>query len=644
MLSLFGFGWNALAKAIVDVGLDTLLSLIGDGVRSLLDALLGFLATTTDPVFSSGWWTSGGETLWLQVVAVAGSIMAIALMLAALEAMWSGTVAPIARALGALPMAVVKTAALVSVTSLLVSGTDQVADAFDGSILGQLTTPTRIAEAIAATGLIGIIFALVLVLAVLALWAELAVRASVIYLVVMAAPMILAASIHPKLRGSWTKLAEIGAAVIFSKILVALAISIAFSELAGISASPSFAEGIGALVAGIATLGIACFAPFVLFRLFALEVSHLEGLSRRPVRAARDAQQLSYYHRGSSFGSFLNRHGSEPGTVGGAGLPPGGGPMPGGGPSGGGGTAGTGGAAVPAGALLVGGQRLASAAKEATIGGIGAIADTEHGRGQDPGALPRRARETVATGPAAGSLAGAAVVDDGAARAGESSARARPRRAEERTGEPMGSAGPVGCAAPTHRLDEHTSPGPGISDRPAAQAARPARAPSSSARLKPQREHATSGNARRSVEPPIPDTGVAGRPAGRRPPADLAGGSLRSEPARSRTGASATLDGSYLDAALPRRSGRAAQTAAPSSAQVRVGADAVSPRDAAQQQQQQQQQQLSRLPHASEPFGAAPPGEPRSDAGPPLALVDASAAIEQTEWRSRSQRSGADNG
>jgi hypothetical protein len=221
------------------------------------------------------------------VLEIAGMIVVLAVVIAAFEGIWTGSTTPIVKAVSALPGAFLKTALLVPVTALLVSGTDQVSDFLDGSILEHLgASPAAIAAAIADTDVVGMIVALVIIGAVLALWAELAIRAAMIYLVVMTAPMVIMASVHPRLRQSWNKFAEIGAALIFSKVLVALALTVGFSQLVSVPNAPSFSESVAALVVGIATLAIACFSPFVLFRLISAEVAQFEGLARRPVRAA----------------------------------------------------------------------------------------------------------------------------------------------------------------------------------------------------------------------------------------------------------------------------------------------------------------------------------------------------------------------
>ena len=262
---------------------------------------------------------------------IAGSIMVVALTVAALEGIWTGSTTPITKAVTALPAAVLKTALLVPLTALLVGGTDQIANWLDGSILHGLglapaAVGVAIAAAIADTDVVGLIVALILICAVLAIWAELAVRAALVYLVVMTAPMVIMASVHPRLRQSWTRLAEIGAAVIFAKVLIALSLAVGFSEITSVTSSSSFSQALAALLVALTTLGISCFAPFVLFRLISVEVAQLEGLARRPARAVRDAQQLAYYNR-HGLSSYLNRmSGERPGAAG----PPGSAGFPGG--------------------------------------------------------------------------------------------------------------------------------------------------------------------------------------------------------------------------------------------------------------------------------------------------------------------------
>ncbi len=346
----------ALAEDLVKDAVSLVSSLVASAAVRLVEALVDGINATTDPVFSSGWFAGPGGTALLGIVgAIAGSILVLALMLAALESIWTGSSTPVIKAVSALPGAVLKTALLVPLTSLLVRASDQAAAALLRLVLKQLGVAcAALGVDLAVGGIVGMFVAPVVVLAALALWVELALRAALVYLVVMTARAIIAAAVHPRLRQSLGRLAELGVALIASKVMIALALAVGLSEMST-SGAASFGQAIGSLVAAVATLCIACFAPYVLFRLISVEVAHLEGLSRRPARATRDAAQYTATAR-QSLSRYLNRLGNPeasatsgtagpgplgpggPGGAGGAGPvgdgPAGGGPA-GGGPAGG---------------------------------------------------------------------------------------------------------------------------------------------------------------------------------------------------------------------------------------------------------------------------------------------------------------------
>lgn len=297
---------GSLAEDLVKDALSAITKLAAEAAEKIMTALVAVIDSTTTPIFSSGWWSGPGTRLFAIVSALSAGIAIVALMLAALEGIWSGTATPIVKAIGALPSAILKTVLLVPLTSLLVSGTDQVATSFVSAIASQLgAVPLVVGADLVDADAVGLVIAGLIVLAVLAVWAELALRAALIYLVVMTAPMVVMASVHPRLRQSWARFAEFGVALILSKVVIALAIAVGFSELTA-SGSRSFGQAVGALVAALATLGVACFAPYVLFRLISVEMAHLEGLSRRPVRAVQSTQQLTAGSR-QGLNGFLGR-------------------------------------------------------------------------------------------------------------------------------------------------------------------------------------------------------------------------------------------------------------------------------------------------------------------------------------------------
>jgi hypothetical protein len=337
MLALLGIPSPAgLAKDLVKDAFSLLAEVVGAGAERLLAAALAVIDSTTTPVFSSGWWNAHGTKLFAVTAVTGASVAVVAVMVAALESIWTGATTPVVKAVSALPGAILKTAALVPLTSLLVSGTDEISAGLIRLISPDLlVAPALLAEDLAATGFVGLVIAAVVVVAVLALWAELALRGALIYLVVMTAPLAIAASIHPRLRQVSTRLAELGVALVASKVLMALAVTVGFSELT-VAGAHSFGQAVGALVAGVGTLGIAAFAPYVLFRLISVEIAHLEGLARRPARAAQQIGSAAASSRQS-----LTRHLSRPGGVATwapAGWSASGGPQPSAGAAPGGGT------------------------------------------------------------------------------------------------------------------------------------------------------------------------------------------------------------------------------------------------------------------------------------------------------------------
>ncbi|HTW99455.1 MAG TPA: hypothetical protein VMD59_11790, partial [Acidimicrobiales bacterium] len=281
MLALLGIpSASQIAKDLVNDLIGVIASLLASGVSDLLKAILGFIGATTDPSFTSRWWEHGGLAVSAQVLEIAGAIAVLALMLAAFEGIWTGSTTPIVKAVAAMPGAFIKTAVLVPVTSLLVSASDSIADLFDASIVSHIDgVALAVGTAIAATDSVGMILAGVIIVAVLGLWAELALRVALVYLVVINAPMVIMASVHPRARQAWHKLVEMGAALIFSKILVAIALEIGFSQIGALTTSGSFATDVGALIAGVATLAVACFSPFLLFRMISAELAQFEGVA-----------------------------------------------------------------------------------------------------------------------------------------------------------------------------------------------------------------------------------------------------------------------------------------------------------------------------------------------------------------------------
>jgi len=324
------------SKDVANAIFSAALALFGKGASALVGALLGFVKTTSDPIFSGGWWSSSGMAVFGRVLAVSGSLLALAFMCSVVTAVLSADHGLLARAALRLPIAVLEMALLVGVTAALVSASDEISAEIARGASGPLSTfvSGELAGAIAGTGIVGLIAGGLVILAALGIWAELLVRSALIYLAVLAGPLIFAASVHPSARGLRRRYVEGGLALVCSKIVVALALTTGSAMLSGLGQSTSFAAASGALLEALAVLLLACFAPFVLLRLLlgAEAIVAAEGLERRPGRAVLQATGVASSVAGfSSMVRGLTGPGPTPPGAGSPGSSPSGGPT--GGPS-----------------------------------------------------------------------------------------------------------------------------------------------------------------------------------------------------------------------------------------------------------------------------------------------------------------------
>jgi hypothetical protein len=127
---------------------------------------------------------------------------------------------------------------------------------------------------------------LVVVCGAVAIWMELLVRESAIYVVVLFFPLALASLVWPTISHWCRRLVEALLALVFSKFVIVCVISLAASALASSSARGSAGlRGMNSLLGGGSLLLLAAFAPYALFRLISVmelgAITHLEGVSHR---------------------------------------------------------------------------------------------------------------------------------------------------------------------------------------------------------------------------------------------------------------------------------------------------------------------------------------------------------------------------
>jgi len=306
LLGILGISLNplTLAKDLAKALGLALLGSVGKGATALVRALLGFITSTSDPSFGGGWWSSAGIALFERVVAVTGSLLALAFMFSTISAVLSGDRSLLARAFIRLPVAVLQIALVVSVTGALVAASDQVAAEISRGATTNLSrfVTLDMISAITGSGIVGLVCGGLVILAALTVWAELLVRSALIYLAVLTAPLVFAAAVHPSASGLKRRYIEGALALISSKIVIALAFATGSAMLSGLGRSPSFATAVGALLEALCVLSVAAFTPFILLRLFigAEGIIAAEGLARRPARSAIAATGMAQTASGAS--------------------------------------------------------------------------------------------------------------------------------------------------------------------------------------------------------------------------------------------------------------------------------------------------------------------------------------------------------
>jgi hypothetical protein len=231
--------------------------------------------------------------------------------------------------------------------------------ALEGSVIGHPGLAGGAATAAEAQGavqvplFVGFIAAVVMAFAALFVWIELLMRDASVYVVALFMPLALAAAIWPRWGSALRRTCELLIVLIFSKFVIVAVIALAASLLARGDGS------VEQVLAAAAMLLIACFAPFVLFKLVPFAEGAIssayqrQGAGGAAVRTIEVASSVQMMRRAAMANWAAGGGGS--GGGGSAGTPPGGGgkgkpPIGGGGgsPGGGGSAAGAEGAAAGA--------------------------------------------------------------------------------------------------------------------------------------------------------------------------------------------------------------------------------------------------------------------------------------------------------
>jgi hypothetical protein len=154
-----------------------------------------------------------------------------------------------------------------------------------------------------------------LILGTLLVWLELVLRAASVYIAAFFFPLALVAFIWPATAGIAKRTIELLSALILSKFVIVAGLTLGLAAVSQASTADD-------TVAGAAILLLSGFTPFALLRLAPVvetaAIGHLEGLSRRPVRAASRAATSAVAARSHPAVKFLVSRGgsSDSGTPG----------------------------------------------------------------------------------------------------------------------------------------------------------------------------------------------------------------------------------------------------------------------------------------------------------------------------------------
>ena len=302
--SAIGTVSGAVGGAVASVAqgiLDQIGQSIAEAVGSLFGEVSTFLTASSSPQVTIASFVAG-DGAYHQVAELAGLAMLLFMFFGVIQGALAGdALAVIGRMLRNVPLAVLAIIGFPWAVGQLVS----LVDAVCASLLPTGATLTTIASVYAADqvraavggfGVPAILTELFVFLGGVLLYAELVVRAALVTVVVALAPLSFAAMVWPAARGAARKVVELVAAIVLSKlaIWVALAVGIPLFQTQAQSVIPN-GQAWGQMILGAAIIGVAVFAPFVVWRLLPVAEAAIvaQGLSRMPGRAAMNTAQTA---------------------------------------------------------------------------------------------------------------------------------------------------------------------------------------------------------------------------------------------------------------------------------------------------------------------------------------------------------------
>ena len=288
--------------AASDSAMEALTGFVVDGAVWFLGQIADAVTSSTSVTVTSSWFAEH----YASMTALAAVFALLFLLLAAAGTVFHQDPTRLGRAVFAVGVAGLGTAAATTVTQLLLVASDELSVLVAGSLAGDLKqamtgatrglssltlTPVGGAEVPAFAGLIA---GLVAAVAAVLIWVELLLRGVAIYASLLFFPIALAGLAWEPSRRWARRLAELITALIFAKFVIVAILSLAAGALA------SGGEGYAGVLSGAALLLVAAFAPFLLLRVLgvfevAVAAAALDGARQRGTRPLMHGSQTTMY-------------------------------------------------------------------------------------------------------------------------------------------------------------------------------------------------------------------------------------------------------------------------------------------------------------------------------------------------------------
>ena len=300
-----GWAWDTVIGGIADW--------LAKGFVQLVSFVWEIMDQSSSPRLTSEWFSRSTGAPYLTAVAVATGLLLVFVFCALIQGVLAGRpMELVKRMVYDTPVAVAGILFTVGFAQVGIDLVDSMAD-----VIWQLTRPKAInavdgllltASKLTPLSFLTPLLLLIGMLGMLMLWMVLFVREALIYLVVAMAPIAWATSVWPAIASVRKRVLEMLAALVFSKLAIAMALAVGLGALGGIGATGNPGEStvgnglaeFGTLVVGIITFGLAAFMPFLVIKLVPIveAAAIAQGIHSAPLRAAQMGLQYSYYLQG----------------------------------------------------------------------------------------------------------------------------------------------------------------------------------------------------------------------------------------------------------------------------------------------------------------------------------------------------------